>query len=144
MGAFKAHCSLNFWKGEDVLGSGVAKEGAMGQFGRIASVEDLPSKKVLAGYVEKAMALNEAGSPGPMSRRAKPKGEPDIPDDLKEGLEKNKKARDTFEAFPPGQRREYVDWITEAKRSETRAKRLATTLEWLSEGKRRNWKYEKC
>lgn len=144
MASFKAHCTLNFWKGEDVLGAGVATEGAMGQFGRLTSVKDLPSRKVLLGYVEKARELNEAGTPGPISRRAKPKGEVEVPEDLAAALKKNRKAGATFEGFPPGHRREYVQWITEAKRPETRAKRLATTLEWLAEGKRRNWKYEKC
>ena len=144
MAAFKGHCSLNFWKGEDVLGPGVASDGAMGQFGRITSVKDLPSKKVLMGYVRKAKALNEAGTPGPINRRTKPKGEPEIPEDLKDALAKHRKAKATFEGFSPGHRREYAEWITEAKRPETRAKRLATALEWLGEGKKRNWKYEKC
>jgi len=94
--------------------------------------------------VKKAKALNEAGTPGPISRRARSKGEPDVPEDLMAALKKNKKARATFEGLPPGHRREYADWINEAKRPETRAKRIATTLEWLAEGKRRNWKYEKC
>jgi uncharacterized protein YdeI (YjbR/CyaY-like superfamily) len=143
MASFKAHCTLNFWKGDDVLDAGEATEGAMGQFGRLTSVKDLPSRRVLVGYVEKAVALNEAGTPGPISRRAPPRGEPEVPEDLMAALKKSEKARATFEGFPPGQRREYVDWITEAKRPQTRAKRLATTLEWLAEGKRRNWKYEK-
>jgi len=144
MAAFKAHCTLNFWKGEDVLGSGAASEGAMGQFGKLTSVKDLPGKRVLTRYVKKAVALNEAGTPSPSSRRAKPKREPEVPDDLWAALQANEAARTVFEKFPLGQRREYVDWITEAKRPETRARRLATTIEWLSEGKRRNWKYEKC
>ena len=89
-------------------------------------------------------ALNEAGTPGPGVRRAKPRGEVKVPEDLAAALKKDGKALTTFEGFAPGQRREYVEWITEAKRPETRAKRLATTLEWLAEGKKRNWKYEKC
>ena len=143
MAAFKGHCTLNFWKGEDVLGKDVASKGAMGQFGRITSVEDLPSREVLAGYILKAKALNDAGTPGPRSRRSKPRGEPEVPEDLSTALKDNPKAKAAFEGFPPGHRREYVEWITEAKRAETRAKRLATTLEWLAEGKKRNWKYEK-
>ena len=144
MASFKAHCALNFWKGKEVLGVEMASEEGMGQFGRLTSVKDLPSKKVLVGYVKRAKALNEAGTPGPISQRARAKGEPEVPEDLLAALKKNKKARATFEGFAPGQRREYVVWITEAKRPETRAKRLATTLEWLAEGKKRNWKYEKC
>ncbi len=142
--AFKGHCTLNFWKGEDVLGTGVASEGAMGQFGRITSLEDLPPRKTLKEYVKKAKALNEAGTPGPMSRRARPKGEPEVPADLVVELKKNGAAKATFEGLSPGHRREYVEWITEAKRPETRARRLATTVEWLTEGIKRNWKYEKC
>jgi len=143
MASFKGHCTLNFWKGVQVLGLGGASGEAMGQFGRLTSVKDLPSKRALRGYVKKAKALNDAGTPGPISRRPGSKGEPEVPEDLLAALKEVKKARDTFEGFPPGQRREYVDWITEAKRPKTRAKRLATTLEWLAEGKKRNWKYEK-
>jgi len=142
MASFKGHCALHFWKGKDVLGPGVASDEAMGQFGRLTSVKDLPSKRVLAGYVKKAKALNEAGTPGPISKRPRAKAEAEVPEDLAAGLKKNKRARTTFEALSPGQRREYVEWISEAKRPETRAKRLATSLEWLAEGKRRNWKYE--
>ena len=142
MASFKGHCALMFWKGQDVLGPEAASDEGMGQFGRLTSVKDLPSKKVLAGYVKKAKALNEAGTPGPISRRVRAKGEAKVPEELAAALKKNRKAAATFEAFSPGQRREYVDWINEAKRPETRAKRVATALEWLSEGKRRNWKYE--
>jgi uncharacterized protein YdeI (YjbR/CyaY-like superfamily) len=143
MAAFKQHCTLNFWKGDQVLESGIVSREAMGQFGRLTSVEDLPAAKVLRGYVKKAAALNDAGTPGPISRRTRSKGEPEVPEDLRAALKRDKEARATFEGFPPGQRREYVEWITEAKRPETRAKRLATAVEWLAEGKRRNWKYEK-
>jgi uncharacterized protein YdeI (YjbR/CyaY-like superfamily) len=143
MAAFKGHCSLNFWKAKDVLGSTATSDEAMGQFGRLTSVEELPPEEVLVDYVKKAMALNEAGTPGPISRRQRARGEAPVPDDLLEALEKNPEALATFEGFPPGQRREYVNWITEAKRPDTRAKRLATALEWLAQGKRRNWKYEK-
>lgn len=146
MASFKGHCALNFWKGTEVLGGEAAAEEGMGQFGRLTSVKDLPSKRALAGYVKKAKALNDAGTPGPISQRARSRGrgEAEVPEDLLAALKKDKKARATFESFPPGQRREYVDWINEAKRPETRAKRLATALEWLAEGKKRNWKYEKC
>ena len=143
MAAFKQHCTLNFWKGDQVLESGIVSREAMGQFGRLTSVEDLPAAKVLRGYVKKAAALNDAGTPGPISRRTRSKGEPKVPEDLRAALKRDKEARATYEGFPPGQRREYVEWITEAKRPETRAKRLATAVEWLAEGKRRNWKYEK-
>jgi len=145
MAAFKAHCTFGFWKGELIVGGDSATAAAMGQFGRITAVSQLPSKKVLTGYIKKAMQLNEAGTKAPwLEKRAKPKPAAKVPDDLAAALAKNKKARATFDAFPPGQRREYIDWITEAKREETRATRLAQTVQWLAEGKRRNWKYENC
>ena len=144
MASFKGHCALTFWKGDEVLGAGVASKGAMGQFGRLTSVKDLPTKKMLRSYLRKAKTLNEAGTPGPLRRRARSKGEVEVPEDLRAALKKNKKANATFEGFPPGHRREYVEWITEAKRPETRARRLATTLEWLADGRKRNWRYEKC
>ena len=144
MAAFKAHCTLGFWKPELVLGDD-AREGGMGQFGRITSLKEVPSKKVLMGYVKKAMALNDAGVKPARATRAKKAKKPEvaIPEDLAAALKRNKKARATFEDFSPSHRREYVDWITGAKREETRAKRLATTLQWLEEGKHQNWRYEK-
>jgi len=144
MAAFKAHCTLGFWKAELVLGD-EAREGGMGQFGRITSVRDLPSKKVLTGYVKQAMALNDAGVKPARVTRAKKGKKPEaaVPGDLAAALKSNKKARATFEGFSPSHRREYIEWITGAKRAETRAKRIATTVEWLEEGKRQNWRYEK-
>ena len=145
MASFKAHCTFGFWKGELIVGGDAATEAAMGQFGRITRVSDLPSKKLLTGYIKKAMKLNEEGVKAPwLEKRAKPKPPAKVPDDLSAALAKNRKARSVFDAFPPGQRREYIDWITEAKREETRQKRLAQAIEWLAEGKRRNWKYENC
>ncbi len=143
MAAFKQHCSFGFWLGRQVAGKN-AGEG-MGQFGKLASVQDLPAKKVLIDLVRKAAAWNEAG--GKKTRpKAGAKPPPVLPDDLAALLAQRKHAaaRKTWEAFPPSCQREYVNWIVEAKTDATRQKRLATTLEWLAEGKRRNWKYEKC
>ena len=147
MAAFKAHCTFGFWhKGmEEVLGKDGAKaDTAMGSFGRITSLDGLPSKRKLLGYIRKAAKLNESDVPG----RPRPVGRPatplPVPADLAAALKKNKPAAAVFERFSPGHRKEYIEWITEAKRDDTRAKRLATTLEWLAEGKFRNWKYEKC
>jgi hypothetical protein len=144
MAAFKAHCTLGFWKPELVLGDD-AREGGMGHFGRLTSVGDLPSRTVLAGYVKKAMALNDAGVKPARAARAKKTVRPEavVPDDLAAALKKNKKARATFEGFSSSHRREYIEWIAGAKRVETRAKRIATALEWLEEGKHHNWRYEK-
>lgn len=142
MAAFKGHCTLGFWNAKEVLGPD-AQEGAMGQFGRIASLKDLPSKKVLTGYVKKAMAVKDAGVK--LARPApRPGTEPAVPEELAAALrlKKNRKAKDTWDAFPPSHRREYVEYIDEAKRAETRARRIVQTVELLNEGKARNWKYQ--
>jgi len=146
MSAFKQHCAFGFWKGKLVVGDdGRTLEDAMGQFGRITTLRDLPPKKTLIAYIKKAMALNEEGVPSPMrAKRAAPKPPVAVPDDLAAMLRKNKKAQTTFDAFSPSHRREYVEWIGEAKREETRKKRLQTTIEWLAEGKSRHWKYVNC
>lgn len=141
MAAFREHCTFGFWKAALVLGNAASDEPAMGQFGRITSLKDLPSKKVLAGYIRKAARLNEDGVKLP----SKPKKKPRVlktPPDLAAALKKQTKARSTFEGFSQSHRNEYIEWIEEAKTDATRKKRLATTLEWLAEGKGRNWKYE--
>ena len=142
MSAFKQHCSFGFWLGKQVVGES-AKNG-MGEFGKINSLKDLPPKRELVAYIKKAMALNESGVKLARPKAAKPA--PAVPDDLAALLRQKKhaSARKTWTGFGPGAQREYVDWITEAKTDATRQKRLATTLEWLAEGKKRNWKYEKC
>ena len=147
MAAFKQHCTFGFWKFDLIVAADPAAEKAMGQFGRITKLADLPSKKVLTGYIKQAMKLNEEGVKAHwLEKRAKQKPPAKVPEDLATALAlpKHKKARAVFDTFPPGQRREYIEWITEAKREETRKKRLAQTIEWLAEGKRRNWKYEDC
>jgi uncharacterized protein YdeI (YjbR/CyaY-like superfamily) len=142
MAAFKEHCTFGFWKGALVV-EDAAQDSGMGQFGRITSIKDLPNKKVLTAYIKKAMKLNEEGVKAP-PRKTKIKPPLKVPDDLAAALKKNKAAAKAFAGFSPSHQREYVDWITEAKRDETRQKRLATTLEWLAEGKTRHWKYENC
>jgi uncharacterized protein YdeI (YjbR/CyaY-like superfamily) len=144
MAAFKQHCTFGFWKHELVVGKELAADAqAMGQFGRITRLADLPSQKVLVSYIKKAMRLNEEGVKAP---RATPKHKPAprAPDDLTAALKKNRKAAATFAAFSPSHQREYVEWISEAKREQTRARRLATAIQWLAEGKARNWKYMNC
>jgi uncharacterized protein YdeI (YjbR/CyaY-like superfamily) len=143
MAAFKAHCTFSFWKGALVLGAdGAAGEDAMGQFGRITKRSDLPPKRTLVGYVRKVAALNEEGTKVPRPAR-QPRPELPVPDDLARALRGNRKAATTFENFPPSHRREYIEWITEAKGDATRRRRLEQTVEWLAEGKSRNWKYVK-
>lgn len=144
MAAFKAHCAVNFWK-QSLLESEVfpAEKNAMGSFGRVTSVKDLPADKVMVDLIIRAAALNDKGIKV-AKKPATEKKELAVPEILTKALAKNKKARETFENFPPSCRKEYIEWITEAKTEPTRQKRLATTMEWLAEGKRRNWKYEKC
>jgi uncharacterized protein YdeI (YjbR/CyaY-like superfamily) len=140
MAAFKEHCSFGFWKGSLIVDqAGRPAEAAMGQFGRLTSVKDLPSKKVLTGYVKQAMQLNESGVKA--RKKSTPKPEAVVPDDLARALRKNKAARETFDRFSPSNRREYVSWILEAKTDETRQRRLETAIEWMADGKPRNWKY---
>lgn len=135
MAAFKQHCAFGFWKAALIFDRDKAAEKtAMGNFGCLRSVADLPDEKILISYVKKAAALNEAGISVP--GRAKPKKRPplEVPDDFS-------RARNTFDNFAPSHRREYVQWITEAKREETRQKRLKTSIGRLAEGKPRHWKY---
>jgi uncharacterized protein YdeI (YjbR/CyaY-like superfamily) len=144
MAAFKQHCAFGFWKGALIVADARNDE-AMGQFGRITSLKDAPGKKLLAGYIRQAMKLNEEGvQPARKTKDAAARPPAEVPEDLAAALKKHRKAAATFEAFSPSARREYIEWITEAKREETRAKRLAQTLEWLAEGKQRNWKYMSC
>lgn len=146
MAAFKEHCAFGFWKAELVLADlGESDRSAMGDFGRLTSVKDLPSKKKLIAYIHKAMALNDAGVKAPSRTKATaPKKELVVPDDLLARLAQNDAARLAFEKFSTSHKREYVEWIDEARTAPTREKRLATTLEWLAEGKPRNWKYMNC
>ena len=143
MAAFKAHCAFGFWKGSMILDStGEKASEAMGQFGRIASVHDLPSNTVFTGYVKQAMKLNEGGVKIP-KRQNPPKPELPVPAELVAAFKRNAKARAGFEGLSPSHRREYLEWITEAKGEDTRNRRIATAVEWMAQGKSRNWKYEK-
>jgi uncharacterized protein YdeI (YjbR/CyaY-like superfamily) len=144
MAAFKEHCTFGFWHHgmQKILGAdGRKADQAMGAFGRIASLADLPSDKDMIRYIKAAGKLNESGAPA--RTPPKPKRGLPVPPDLKRALAKNKAAAAAFEKFSPSHRREYIAWITEAKRDETREKRLLTTVEWLSDGKSFNWKYER-
>ncbi len=145
MSAFKEHCAFGFWKGELIFdGDQKVEREAMGHFGRITSLADLPNEKILIGYVCKAAELNETRVQAPWRARQKKKPPLTIPDYFSAALRKNVKARKTFESFSPSNKREYVEWVSEAKRDETRKQRLATSIDWLAEGKVRNWKYLNC
>jgi uncharacterized protein YdeI (YjbR/CyaY-like superfamily) len=138
MAAFKEHCAFGFWKSKLIFGDTGKGEEAMGHFGRITSLNDLPNEKTLIGYVRKAAELNEKGIKAWDRKKRKPLP---VPAYLTAALKTNSKARETFENFSPSQRRDYIEWITEAKREETRQQRLKTALEWMAQGKVRNWKY---
>lgn len=141
MAAFKAHASFGFWN-RQALATG--KEGeAMGQFGRIESLRDLPSEAVMEAQIREAAALLDAGVKPRRPARG-PKPEAEVPPELAEALAADKAAQATFHAFSSSCRREYCEWITEAKRPETRTKRVEEAIAWMREGKRRNWKYENC
>ena len=141
--AFKQHCALGFWGGRGLIGNEDKRGDAMGQFGRIASLKDLPSKKVLIGYVKQARQLGDerAAAPPAPRKRKPPKPTPATPDDLASALKKSKKAQATFDAFSPSCKRDYIEWVLEAKREETRAKRIVQAIEWMIEGKQRNGRY---
>jgi uncharacterized protein YdeI (YjbR/CyaY-like superfamily) len=143
MAAFKAHCTFGFWKHDLIVKDDGTADTAMGSFGRLTSVDQLPSDKVLAGYLKKAMAFNEAGIKI-TKPKSKAKKELVIPDYFMAAVKQNKKALAAFEAFSYSHKKEYVEWVTEAKGEDTRRRRLDTAVQWLAEGKSRNWKYEKC
>ena len=144
MAAFKQHCGFGFVHGRGAAERGKGDE-AMGQFGRITALADLPSKRELLGIVKQAVAAMDADTTAPRPlKRTTLKPAPDVPPDLAAALARHRAARQTFDGFSPSQRREYIEWLQDAKRDETRSRRLAQTLEWLAEGKSRNWKYQNC
>jgi uncharacterized protein YdeI (YjbR/CyaY-like superfamily) len=140
--AFKGHAALNFWRGQEI-GDGEAKAGAMGQFGRLTSLEDLPSDAELDVLIRQAAEVAKT-APAPRKPKHAPKPQPGLHPEFAAALAKAPKAKAALDGFPPSAQREYLEWIAEAKQAATRQKRIATAVEWLSEGKRRNWKYESC
>jgi len=145
MAAFKQHCSFGFWKSSLIFGEEEGEErDGMGHFGRIRSLKDLPDEKMLLGFVRQAVALNDAGTKEAWRLKPKKKAPPLlVPDYFTAALERNPQARSTFENFPTSKRREYVEWVTEAKRDTTREERLETAIEWMAEGRSRHWKYQR-
>lgn len=147
MAAFKQHCTFGFWKAsllkdpEQILTK--VDKTAMGHFERITSVEDLPSDKILIAYIKEAAKLNEQGMKLPRKEKAPVSKIIEVPTELTVALRRNKKALKTFDEFSPSHRKEYIEWITEAKSDATKEKRIETAIEWLSEGKQRHWKYVK-
>jgi uncharacterized protein YdeI (YjbR/CyaY-like superfamily) len=146
MAAFKHHCAFGFWRSQELAEQckelDANEKRGMGQFGNLQSVSDMPSEKVLTKLVKAAAALNDSGKKAPRpAKSVKPALK--IPADFLAALKKSKLAQANFSSFAPSHQREYIEWITDAKREETRERRIATAVEWIAAGKSRNWKYEK-
>jgi uncharacterized protein YdeI (YjbR/CyaY-like superfamily) len=152
MSAFKEHCSFGFW-GEEI--SAVLREAkvlqpdAMGSLGRLTRIDDLPTDKQMLSLLRQAVAFIDSGQyTSPIAARHKvvkaPTPPPEAPPEFTKALKANKKASAIFAALSPSCKKEYVEWIADAKRAETRDKRIATAIDWISEGKQRNWKYQNC
>lgn len=142
MVAFKAHVRFGFWRAkemEDPDGLFASDCASFMNGERLTGVKDLPADKILIKYIKAAVALNASGKKPPKAAKRKPLA---MPDYFKKALAKNAKATQTFENFSPSCQREYIEWITKAKREATREKRIATALEWMAEGKEKNWKYK--
>jgi uncharacterized protein YdeI (YjbR/CyaY-like superfamily) len=145
MAAFKQHLGFGFWKASRLndpegLLQGSDEEAAAGSFGRVVSLDDLPSDKALMGFVQQMIKINESGVKEPKKPSA-PKAELPMPGDFDKLLRENLVAMDNFEKFSPSKKREYLEWFVEAKSEATRGKRIEQALEWIAEGKSRNWKY---
>ncbi len=142
MAAFKAHAIINFWRGQELRGDD-ASRAAMGQFGKLTSVDELPSDKDFDALVREAAKLAKT-APAPRKTKHEPKPAPAMHPELAAALAKAPKAKAVLDSFPPSAQRDYLEWIDEAKQDATRAKRIAMAVEWLAEGKRRHWKYQNC
>ena len=143
MAAFKQHCAFGFWKGSLINGLGKKGESAMGHVGQIKSIKDLPSDKKIMAFIKEAMRLNDEGIKVAAKEKSTEKKELIIPKYFLTVLNKNEKALKVFENFSYSHKKEYVEWIIEAKTEETKNKRMATAIEWMTEGKDRNWKYRR-
>lgn len=141
MAAFKEHAVFGFWRGKEVAGD--KSTSAMGQFGRLTSIADLPDDTALDEMIRKAASLIDSGTRTPRPVKH-PKPELVMPDDLASALAANPAAQASYDAFSPSAKRDYLEWVLGAKQSATRAKRIAQAVEWMAEGKKRHWKYEKC
>lgn len=142
MAAFKAHAALNFWRGQELRGE-AANSDAMGQFGKLTSVADLPPDAELDRLIREAADLAKT-APAPRKVKHAPKPASEMHPDFARALAASPKAKTVLDGFPPSARRDYLDWIADAKQDSTREKRIATAVEWLSEGKKRHWRYESC
>ena len=142
MAAFKEHAALNFWRGQELRGA-AAEADAMGQFGKLTSLTDLPSDTQLDALIRSAAELT-ATAPAPRKPKHAPKPPPALHPEFATALAAAPQAKAALDSFPPSAQRDYLEWIAEAKQPATRAKRIETAVEWLNEGKRRHWKYQNC
>ena len=146
MASFKEHCAFGFWKASLMKHAEKFKkdgEKAMGHLGKIRRLDELPSNKILCAYIKEAAKLNEEGVKLPRKPKPSAKKHIVVPADLMKALAKDKKAKSSFERFSYFHKKEYTEWLEEAKTEETRTRRLATAMQWIAEGKGRNWKYVK-
>jgi uncharacterized protein YdeI (YjbR/CyaY-like superfamily) len=143
MAAFKAHCTFDFRHAlmREQAGRDARPDDAMGQFGRITCIADLPKDGALKALIRRAAELNASGVKVP--RPAGKKRPLVVPKDLGAALRTNAKARATFKSLSRTEQREYVEWIESAKREDTRGRRLATAIEWLAQGKVKEWRYRR-
>lgn len=142
MAAFKAHVSLGFWRTREMSDPhGLLREGSVMSATRLRSIDELPPESVLIEYMREAVALNQEKREKPRTRERKPVKVPAVPADFRKALEKKRKVRERFEGFAPSQRKEYIEWIVEAKQAATRDRRIAQAVQWIAEGKPRNWQY---
>lgn len=141
--SFKQHCAFGFWLGP-LLEVEAKNTKAMGDFGRLAAMSDLPSDKEIVRLLKEAMKLHDSGAKLPSREKKAEKPPLEVPPAFLAAVKKNKKALATFQGFTPSKQKEYVEWYTEAKTEATRDKRLAQAIEWMAEGKSRNWKYQNC
>lgn len=147
MASFKQHAAFSFWKAalmtDKTLAQKAASQEAMGHLGKISSLKDLPTDKKLKAWIEEAMRLNDEGLKLPATKKIKPQTEIKTPPYFMKALKANKKAWDQFQHFTPGKKKEYIEWLESAKTEATRDKNLAIAVQWISEGKIKNWKYVK-
>jgi uncharacterized protein YdeI (YjbR/CyaY-like superfamily) len=142
MAAFKQHAALNFWRGQELRGAEASRD-AMGQFGKLRSLDDLPGEAELDDLIRQAAELAKT-APAPRKVKHEPKPPAAMHPEFAAALKASPKAQQVLDGFPPSARREYLDWVADAKQDATRRKRISDAVQWLSEGKRRHWKYENC
>lgn len=146
MAAFKQHCAFGFWLAASMTNpKGILQleeKSAMGSLGKLTSLKDLPPDKVFATYLKESIRLADEGVKAPRVPKKATAPPLEVPEDMRKALAANKKAQAVFEQFAPSHRKEYLEWILEAKREETRAKRIAQAIEWMAEGRSRHWKYQ--